>query len=171
MKENSKACFWCCTDLLFLSPFVCFLLCLSSGSDPGLFLRFLGWQQARMLDEGRDALEVFPQAVHLPAGHQHQPVLPYHHPASGTWTNIIVTTSSPSNEETRTLILLCWCVCSGSCTSSRSQTWTARWTASASDCLPQPTAWWSALLLWKASTWCSTAPSGDWASHSATVQV
>lgn len=58
-------------------------LCLV-GSDPGLLLRLLGRHQAGVLDEGRDALEVLPQTVHLPPGHEHQPVLPHHHPASGT---------------------------------------------------------------------------------------
>lgn len=55
--------------------------------DPGFFFRVLGWYQACMLDERRKSLEVFPQALHLPKGHEHQPVLPHHHPPSGTWTN------------------------------------------------------------------------------------
>uniref|UniRef100_A0A8C9ZVV0 Beta-secretase 2 n=1 Tax=Sander lucioperca TaxID=283035 RepID=A0A8C9ZVV0_SANLU len=32
--------------------------------------------------KGETPVDVFPQAVHLPKGHEHQPVLPYHHPAS-----------------------------------------------------------------------------------------
>lgn len=53
-------------------------------SDPGLLLRLLGRQQAGLLGEGGDALEVLPQAVHLPEGQQQQPVLQDHHPAPGT---------------------------------------------------------------------------------------
>lgn len=58
-------------------------------SDSGFFVRVLGRHQACMLDERGDPLEVFPQTVHLPPGHQHQPVVPDHHPASGTRTNLI----------------------------------------------------------------------------------
>lgn len=78
MKELQNL-IWHCTDLLFC---LCLFLC---GSYPGVFFRVLGWHQARMLDEGRDPLEVFPQAVYLSEGHKLQPVLSYHHPASGTW--------------------------------------------------------------------------------------
>lgn len=81
---------------------VCLLPCVSSaislyfspsffplfGSDSGFFFRVLGRHQTCMLDERRDPLEVFSKAVHLPKGLEHQPVLPYHHPASGTWINI-----------------------------------------------------------------------------------
>lgn len=124
-------------------PCVCFF-----GLDPGLFLRVLGWHQACMLDEGRDPLEVFPQAVHLPKSHKHQPVLPHHHPSSGTWTH-----KHKYPVKRHKLIssdhfsLLCC-----SCTSSQSQMWMARWTASVSGCLHLPMAWLSALLLWKVST-------------------
>lgn len=87
MKEQLNL-FWCCTDLLFFCLFTLHIsLCLSLP-DPGVFFRVLGWHQACMLDEGRKPLEVFPQAVHLPKGHEHKPVLPHHHPASGTRRNI-----------------------------------------------------------------------------------
>lgn len=100
MKENAKThlCLCGCTDLLFCLSFAlhvlrCFPLFLSVffplfGSDSGFFFRVLGWHQTCMLDERRDPLEVFSKAVHLPKGLEHQPVLPYHHPASGTWINI-----------------------------------------------------------------------------------
>ena len=68
-----------CFCLFFLLPcmshFVYFFLFLPflplpSCSDPGFFFRVLGRHQACLLDERRDTLEVFPQAVHLPKGHE-----------------------------------------------------------------------------------------------------
>lgn len=81
MKASNTTCFGAVLTFCFCL-FDCF-----SGSDPGFFFRVLGWHKACMLDEGRDPLEVFPQAVHLPKGHKQQPVLPHHHPASGSWIN------------------------------------------------------------------------------------
>ncbi len=88
MKEKSKT--WpsvsvCLSFALPLSLFVFFFRSFSLfRSDPGFFFRVLGWHQACMLGERREPLEVFPQAVYLPKSHEHQPVLPHHHPASGT---------------------------------------------------------------------------------------
>jgi len=91
VKENIKACFgatltFCFCLFIFHSPWPpSFVSLFPFDSDPGFFFRFLGRHQACMLDEGRDPVEVFPQAVHLPKSHKHQPVFPRYHPASGSW--------------------------------------------------------------------------------------
>lgn len=75
-KTNKEPLFSSCTHHLFLF-----------APDSGVFFRLLGWNQAGVLDERTDPLAVFPQAVPVLEGHQHQPVLPNNHPASGAWTN------------------------------------------------------------------------------------
>lgn len=119
------------TSLLVLPTSPSVSSCLLFASDPGFLFRVLGWHQACMLDERGDSLEVFPQAVHLPPGHQHQPVVPDHHPASGTRTNLISIRLA-----VRLRLLLISLILSRSFTSSKSPTWTVQWTASDSACLP-----------------------------------